>query len=152
MTRFAIETNILIYAVSNGSDARDRAALEIVRRAFLADAVVPLQVLGEFCNVCRRKRILAPERAVARIVEWLPLFLVPQTEARHLLEASQSAARYNIQFFDALIGCVAKSVEAEYLLSEDMQDGMDFDGLIVVNPFVAGNRALVDRLLDGEPT
>jgi hypothetical protein len=29
------------------------------------------------------------------------------------------------------------------LLSEDMQDGLEVDGLLVVNPFVAGNDGVI---------
>ena len=36
---------------------------------------------------------------------------------------------------DALIVAAAKSISCRYLLTEDLQSGQDFDGLLVVNPF-----------------
>ena len=41
----------------------------------------------------------------------------------------------------------ARRAGATILLSEDMQDGLEVDGLRVVNPFVAGNDAFIELIL-----
>jgi predicted nucleic acid-binding protein len=44
--------------------------------------------------------------------------------------------RYQLSFWDALIVAAAKSASCRFLLTEDLQPGQDFDGLLVVNPFL----------------
>lgn len=149
--RVALDTNILIYAVSQNTDPRNEAALEIVRRSFALNAIVPLQVLGEFLNVCRRKRVAAPAAALERVAEWLPLFATPRTEIAHLIEASASSNQYDLAYFDALICALASTAGATRLISEDMHDGLRVNDLVIVDPFAAHNRILIDHLLEGAP-
>src|SRR6266704_2926587 len=44
--------------------------------------------------------------------------------------------RYQLSFWDSLIVAAAKSASCRFLLTEDLQPGQDFDGLLVVNPFL----------------
>lgn len=148
-TRIALDTNILIYAVSTDSDPRNAIALEITRRAFIANAIVPVQVLGEFLNVCRRKHVTAPAAALERVAEWLPLFVTPVTEISHLIEASALSSQYDLAYFDALICALASATGATHLLSEDMHDSLRVKDLVVVNPFAAQNASLIDHLFEG---
>lgn len=143
---FAIDTNVFVYAVGSG-DRRNAPARNLVELAFTCDAVVPVQVLAEFNNVCRRKAVLTANAAIARTTEWQTLFVVPQTSAANVISAADAARRYGIQYFDALILTVAKEAGATVLLSEDMHDGALYDGVRIVNPFDDANAAAVAALL-----
>lgn len=145
--RFALDTNILVYAMAKSDDARHAAAVDILARALALEAVVPLQVLGEFLNACRRKRIAAMDQALARVVEWLPLLHCPRTEIDDLVAGAEASGKHQLEYFDALIAIVARNAGAEHLLSEDMQDGFQLDGLTVINPFKSANQAIVKELL-----
>lgn len=61
------------------------------------------------------------------------------------------AARYDLQFFDAVIIAVARRAGATLLLSEDMHDGFVIDGLTIRNPFDAANEILLADLLGAAP-
>jgi len=50
--------------------------------------------------------------------------------------------RYQLSFRDALIVAAAKSASCRYLLTEDLQDGQDLDGVLVINPFLHGPTAI----------
>lgn len=43
--------------------------------------------------------------------------------------------QYGIAFWDALIVAAARVVDCDRLLTEDLQDGRDFGGVVIVNPF-----------------
>lgn len=43
--------------------------------------------------------------------------------------------RFGFSFWDALIVAAAHVARCDVLLSEDLQDGMDLDGVRVVDPF-----------------
>jgi predicted nucleic acid-binding protein len=140
----AIDTNILVYTVAlEDGDRRSNRSLALMQQIGPSGAIVPLQVIGEFLNVCRRKKIISSELAAKRASEFLAAFDCHQTQPEDLLEASLLSARFTLQYFDALIIAVATRTGATMLLSEDMHDGLVVDALTIVNPFVAANAALI---------
>ena len=148
----ALDTNILIYADAPADpNGRHTKAVEILSRLMEPEVVacITLQVLGEFINVCRRKNILNLELAEKRLVNYAQTFETPHTLLDDQITASKLSAKNKLQFFDALIITVAARAGATMLLSEDMHDGLEIDGLRVVNPFVAGNAGLIDTALVG---
>ncbi len=54
----------------------------------------------------------------------------------HLLRASLDAKqRYGISYWDAAILEAARNLSCHTVLSEDLSDGQDYDGVRVENPF-----------------
>jgi predicted nucleic acid-binding protein len=140
----ALDTNILAYAVT-AQDIKNRheIALEILQKLASPGAIVPLPVIGEFFNACRKKNLASPELVATRVALWLDVYECPAATAEDYLEAACVSAEFNLQYFDALIIAVAARAGATMLLSEDMHDGLVAGGLRVVNPFAAGNDALL---------
>jgi predicted nucleic acid-binding protein len=63
--------------------------------------------------------------------------------ATELLEAAWSVEdRFGLSWWDALIVAAARVAGCEYLLTEDLQHGAEFEGLRVVNPFRAAAGSL----------
>ena len=85
--------------------------------------------------------------ASRRVDTYALVFETPATSLEDLTEAAHLSARFTLQYFDALIIAVATRAGATMLLSEDMHDGLVIDALTVVNPFVAGNAALIAATL-----
>ena len=53
-----------------------------------------------------------------------------------LLKASEIRLNYSFSFWDSIVVSSALDSEADYLISEDMQNGFKFeDKLTIVNPF-----------------
>ncbi len=140
----ALDTNILAYAVTE-SDAEGRhdAAIGLLRGLASPGAIVPLPVFGEFFNACRKKKLISSEIAASRVELWLAVYDCPAAIADDYLAASLLADGYRLQYFDALIITVASRAGATMLLSEDMHDGLEVNGLRVVNPFVPRNDAVL---------
>jgi predicted nucleic acid-binding protein len=144
----AFDTNVLVYAIQEcHSDDRREIAKELVKKVGLVGGVVPVQVLGEFLNVCKRKLKVAPFDAIGQVQDYLEIFDCPQSQVDDLTAAALTAEQSNLQYFDALIITVAARAGATMLLSEDMQDGLEAAGLRVVNPFVAGNAGVISASL-----
>ena len=140
----ALDTNILIYTqIANIDDPRHQIAVALLKKSAFVEAAVPVQVLGEFINVCIRKLSVAPIAAVEQVEDFLRIFDCPATEPTDLVEAAALVARFKFAFFDAVICAVACRVGATILLSEDMHDGLEVDGLKIVNPFTAANETLL---------
>jgi predicted nucleic acid-binding protein len=140
----ALDTNILVYAeCPDDPHGRYEKALEIIAAASAVENCLPLQVIGEYLNVCRRKEMLEMALAVERASSYVDLFETPITTFIDMAQAGDLAKAFNLQYFDALIIAISTRAGATLLLSEDMQDGLSVDGLRIVNPFEARNEGLL---------
>jgi predicted nucleic acid-binding protein len=125
-----IDSNVILYLLSSDSAKANKAEALLE-----AGGVISVQVLNEVVSVCQRKlkmdwnEIEAVLQAVKASVE-----IVPLTEATHDT-AVQICKRYQLSFYDAHICSAALFAGAKLLLTEDMQDGMVVDSLVVNNPF-----------------
>jgi predicted nucleic acid-binding protein len=132
-----VDTNVLLYAASTAPDElhKKKKALEILDGD---DVVVSVQVLQEFyvqATRASRSDRLEHEIAVALVESWLR-FRVEETTVHVLQNALSTAARWDISYGDAAIVEAARAAACPILLSEDLQNGMDFAGVRVENPFV----------------
>lgn len=135
MARF-VDTNVLLYAISGGSDEVEKrsAALAILDNE---DLLLSVQVLQEFyVQATRASRLdrITHEQAVSLIESWLR-FGVVETDVPLVQNALVSAARWQISYWDAAIVEAARMGGCQVLLSEDLQSGMNFAGVVVQNPF-----------------
>lgn len=140
----AVDTNILVYAESPADpELRHEAAARLLTRLGLIGAIMPTQVLAEFANVSRRKQLASPDLILSKLGAYATVFRTPPTNCHDVEQATAISARTGLQFVDALIIAVAASAGATMLLSEDMQDGLQVEGLTVLNPFNAANSAAI---------
>lgn len=132
-----VDTNVLVYAHDAGRpEKQSRASSWIHALWSTKKGRISTQVLKELYNALTRKLDypLARDEARQRVRvfhAWRP---VPISQSV-LEEAWQVEDRYSFSFWDALIVAAARSAECEVLLTEDLQDGQDLDGLRVVSPF-----------------
>lgn len=126
-------------------------AVQLIAAVTAIGCCIPLQVLGEFLNVCRKKKLLAFDQAAAQASLYAATFGEYPTSLDDLLYGAELAARYDLQFFDAVIIAVARRAGATLLLSGDMHDGFVIDGLTIRNPFDAANEILLADLLGTAP-
>jgi predicted nucleic acid-binding protein len=130
LSKSFIDSNVILYLLSSDSTKADKAEAILE-----AGGTISVQVLNEVVSVCRRKlqmewsEIDAVLLAVKASVE-----VVPLTETTHEL-AVQICKQYQLSFYDAHICSAALVAGSKHLLSEDMQDGMKVDGLLIQNPF-----------------
>ncbi len=93
-----------------------------------------LHVLHEYYDVATRKLRLQPVEirlSVRRLFAWNPV--VPDLELFQRAWLLQD--RYGLSFWDTLVVAAAQAADCTHLLTEDMQDGQDLDGLLVMDPF-----------------
>jgi predicted nucleic acid-binding protein len=125
-----IDSNIILYLLSGDAAKADKAEAIIE-----VGGIISVQVLNEIFSVCHRKlkmewsEIDAVLKAVKTSVE-----VVPLTEATHEI-AVQICKRYQLSFYDAHICAAALVAGSKTLLSEDLQENMVVDGLLIQNPF-----------------
>jgi predicted nucleic acid-binding protein len=126
----------LLYAVSRAPEERDKAAVarEILRRRDLALSV---QVLQEFyVQATRESRSdrLRHDQAV-RLGESFCRYPVQELTLSVVRAAFVTRARWGLSYWDAAILEAARSSGCEIVLSEDLSDQENYDGIRVENPF-----------------
>ena len=133
--RSFFDTNILVYTDDKDAPSKQRRALELVaehRRA--GTGVVSLQVLQEYFVAITRK-LQVDARTARRKVELLAEFDVAAPEVSDILAAIDLHRLHRFSFWDALVLRSARQSGCSVVLTEDLQDTREVDGLLIVNPF-----------------
>lgn len=130
--RFA-DTNVLLYAFS-----ADEAKAEIAR-GVLRDRALGLstQVLSEFYYQATRptrRDALSHDQAMA-FVERLASRRVQPITVPIVRVAMVTRERFQISYWDAAILEAARALNCDVVLTEDLNDGQDYGGVRVENPF-----------------
>jgi predicted nucleic acid-binding protein len=132
------DTNVLVYAEDRGEPEKRTIALRLLADHIASDdIVVSAQVLNEFyVNVRRLKRPLDAAGAFNALKQLAAFPVVPVT-AELVVAAAAASERYRISHWDALILETARAAGCTVVLSEDLNDGQDYEGIRVENPFRA---------------
>lgn len=137
----AVDTNILIYAIDANEPVKSLQVKQFLRN--LADdtepLVIPWQVGVDFLACLRRwenaGRIIRTdtEDYLEQFLEPVPIVFPATSLLRHSLELS---TRYSLSHWDSLL--IAACIEAgiDKLYSEDMDKGMTYESVIIVNPLI----------------
>ena len=131
-----VDTNVLLYRVSlvEAEAAKHRIATELLAST---DLRLSVQVLQEFyvqSTRSTRDDALTHEEATELIRSWKrfnPVSITPE-----ILDAALVAReRWGISYWDAAIIEAARCAGCDIVFSEDLNDGQDYGGVRVVNPF-----------------
>ena len=129
-----LDTNVVVYAFDRADPAKQLAAIAVLDGS--DRLVVSTQVLLETWWVLTR-RLATPlgEDHASKIIDELCALPVVSTDAELVRRAVETNRRFQIAIWDALIIEAARSGGCHRVLSEDLQSGQDFDGVVVENPF-----------------
>jgi predicted nucleic acid-binding protein len=131
-----VDTNVLLYAISKASDeaAKAEIAIDLLESEDLALSV---QVLQEFyVQATRRKKsdALSHDQA-ASLIESFLRYRVQSNTVSIMRAALETRARFQISYWDASVIEAARTLGCDEVLSEDLNDGQSYEGVVVVNPF-----------------
>jgi predicted nucleic acid-binding protein len=130
------DTNVLLYAISRDPGEQAKAALANKLLA-ARDIALSMQVLQEFyVQATRESRAerLSHEQAAA-LVDSFRRFPIQETTVGMMLAGMSTCHRFGISYWDAAILEAARALGCEIVLSEDLNDGQDYAGVRVENPF-----------------
>jgi predicted nucleic acid-binding protein len=130
-----LDTNVLVYAASLRQEDwnKTQAAQRLLQSGVFA---ISLQVLQEFYCASRSPRKLALSHADAMLhcQQWRS-FTVLEPTLKLFDDALRLCDRFQISYYDAAILAAAKQLGCAKVYSEDLNDGQDYDGVRVENPF-----------------
>ena len=131
-----VDTNVLLYAVSTVSEEASKAA---VAKTLLdaEDLALSVQVLQEFyVQATRRGKAdpLSHDQAAALIESFLR-YPVQENTVSITRAAMGTRKRFQISYWDAAIIEAARALGCGDVLSEDLNDGQTYGGVVVIDPF-----------------
>lgn len=132
-----VDSNVLVYRRDKGEPQKQPVAEQWIRRLWeTRSGRLSVQVLEEFYQVVTRRLkpglpVADARREIRDYTAWDPIALTPAV-VEHAWEVED---RFGLSWWDSLIVSAAQLGGCACLLTEDLQDGMDLDGLRVVNPF-----------------
>ncbi len=132
-----LDTNILVYAYDGHEPEKQIRAQTLLRTAIQEEsAVLSVQVLGEFFVVVTR-RIKEPLSAsdAEKIIDTLSILPVAEIDLTLVKRAIATQTRYRISYWDSLIVAAAERAGCSTILSEDLNHGQKYNGVLVENPF-----------------
>jgi predicted nucleic acid-binding protein len=132
-----VDTNILVYALDAGAGDKQRQAaawMELIWRS--GRGRLSTQVLHEFYVTVTQKLRPGLPRPEAQaegrgLQAWRPVAL----DESVLERAWTVEQRLGLSLWDSLIVAAAQASGCGHLLTEDLQDGQQLDGVQVLNPF-----------------
>jgi predicted nucleic acid-binding protein len=130
-----LDSNVLLYAAGGkaGAPEKHARALDVL----MMDFCLSTQVLAEFYVNATRKGPQPLTRDDA--LEWVtqlarkPCQAVDAAIVKAGIELSQ---RFRTSYWDGAVLASAKRMGARTVFSEDMNHGQDYDGVVVINPFL----------------
>ena len=131
-----VDTNVLLYTIDE--DPASKQKRERAQQLLLsAPWSWSVQVAAEFfVNATSPKRPsrLASSDAAALVETWLAYPTLPLT-ADLVRDAIAFHERFQLSYWDAAILVAAKRLGCHTVYSEDLNEGQNYDGVRVVNPF-----------------
>jgi predicted nucleic acid-binding protein len=133
-----LDTNILVYAYDKHDLEKQVKAQTLLKTAIKeGSASLSTQVLGEFFVVVTRriKKSLTVHDA-ERIIDILSVLPVAEIDLLLVKRAIHTQKSYGISYWDALIVAAAERTGCSKILSEDLNHGQQYNGVLVENPFM----------------
>ncbi len=134
-----IDTNIWLYAFIADQDARKNViAKQIIETHSI---VLSVQVLNEITVNLLKKTNLGEKEIQDLLHSFYTRYPVLGLDKEVLMDASRLRSRFSLSFWDSLIIASARYGGADFLLTEDMHDGLVVsEGLRIINPFMVDNQ------------
>jgi predicted nucleic acid-binding protein len=131
-----VDTNILLYTISRDPAEQHKAkqANDILTDRELALSVQVLQEFYVQATRASRPDPITHQQAV-RLIESFGRFNVQDITSPILMAALNSRQRFQLSYWDAAIIEAARAMGCTEVLSEDLNDGQDYAGVRVSNPF-----------------
>jgi predicted nucleic acid-binding protein len=131
-----VDTNILLYAASTAPDEEGKARIAL---ALLdsEDIALSVQVLQEFYVQATRpgKSTAMSHEQASLLIESFLRFRVQETTVPLMKSALDARDRFQISYWDAAIIEAARALGCRTVLTEDLNEGQDFGGVTIENPF-----------------
>ncbi len=135
-----VDTNVLVYAREDADSAKRTQAQEWLNVLWRdLRGRTSIQVLIEYYALLTQGSRFRVSRDVAwddvrELLKWKP----QDIDSEVLTRAHEVERRFQLNWWDCLIVAAAQAQGCALLLTEDLQDGAEYGGVVARNPFKTG--------------
>jgi len=130
-----IDTNVFLYALSDLPEEQTKA--ERARQVLLSENWGwSVQVAGESIATSAKRQFRLSHTSAAEYVKTWLNFPTQSLNPSTILKALQLRERFQISYWDAAIIAAARELGCRTIYSEEFSHGQDYDGVVVMNPFL----------------
>ena len=135
--KYFADTNVLVYAFDNSDPEKQKVAQQLLEKyGNTGELMVSTQVLQEFfVTVTRKLKPPLATEVAQQLVQSFSHYPVEQVTPQLIDRAIDRYRQESFSFWDSLVVEAAISGGCGVLLSEDMQDGREIEGMVIRNPF-----------------
>jgi predicted nucleic acid-binding protein len=136
--RIFVDTNILVYAHDLSAGDRHTKASAIIESLWEEETgVISTQVLQEFYVTLTRKITNPFQPAETReIIRNYLAWPVQINDPEMTIRASEIEEKNTLSFWDAMIVAAALRLQAQKIITEDLNHGQIIEGISIENPFL----------------
>jgi predicted nucleic acid-binding protein len=135
----AVDTNVFIYSLDTHDLVKQGKAQALLAALATDSTVLPWQVAVEILANLRKResagRISSDELQV-HFRDFLSMFPLVIPNAQMIPTYFALRARFSLSHWDTMLLAACKDAGVSTLYSEDLAAGMNYDGVVVVNPFL----------------
>jgi len=137
----AVDTNVLVYCVDADEPAKRPKAIELLERLGQepVDTLLVWQVAAQFLSCLRRwenEGRTSRQDTLACLNTVEPMFRCVLPAKGVLRKSLDLSSRYSLSHWDSMLVAACIDAGVRTLYSEDLGDGVEYDSIKVVNPFV----------------
>ena len=131
-----LDTHVLVYAALE-QDSRKQGIAAVILEHAREDAVgvISLQVLREFANALFHKSDYTSDQIRDMVRRFHKTYPCIPDSFELQLRAIEIKSKYGLQFYDAIMLATAEAAGCDTVYSEDMGDGVIYEGITVKDPF-----------------
>ena len=135
MSKIFIDTNILVYTLDKRDKVKQKKAREIFKKIVeLHQPVLSTQILKEFYVVSVSK-LKADHLMVKNIIHNFKNMEIVNNDIDLIEQAIDISIISRISFWDSLVVAAAEKAKCDFIISEDLNAGQTYRGVMVINPF-----------------
>ena len=135
MSKIFIDTNILVYTLDKRDKVKQKQAREILKKIVeLHQPVLSTQIIKEFYVVSVSK-LKAEHLMVKNIIHNFKNMEIVNNDLDLIEQAIDISIISRISFWDSLVVAAAEKAKCDFIISEDLNSGQTYRGVMVINPF-----------------
>ena len=135
MSKIFIDTNILVYTLDKRDKVKQKQAREILKKIVeLHQPVLSTQIIKEFYVVSVSK-LKAEHLMVKNIIHNFKNMEIVNNDLDLIEQAIDISIISRISFWDSLVVAAAEKAKCDFIISEDLNAGQTYRGVMVINPF-----------------
>ena len=135
MSKIFIDTNIFVYTLDKKDKVKQKKSRELLKKIVESHhPVISTQIIKEFYVVSVTK-LKADILIVKNIIHNFKNMEVINNDLDLIEQAIDISLISRISFWDSLVVAAAEKAKCDFIISEDLNAGQTYRGVLVVNPF-----------------